>query len=191
MLLFHCYCLSLTDIVAICKIYLQTIALVADEILWCWCGGEPGPWTFRWNSPVPLPPAEQRLSLAADERKREFHEEKRQEFENYAEEERDGRAKAKPKGEAVSVHVENGACPPQNKTSGAGRALSSGGSFTTTACILPRSTTVTPPEAQEGRHVVNKQTLTDTLVGIGHFLCAELRLRIKLFAFYSQTGRRW
>ncbi|XP_075906841.1 putative cartilage matrix-associated protein [Nelusetta ayraudi] len=33
--------------------------------------------------------AEQRLSLAADERKREFHEGKRQEFENYAEEERD------------------------------------------------------------------------------------------------------
>lgn len=41
---------------------------------------------------LPLPPAEQRMSLAADERKREFHEEKRQEFENYAEEERDGRA---------------------------------------------------------------------------------------------------
>lgn len=32
------------------------------------------------------------MSLAADERKREFHEEKRQEFENYAEEERDGRS---------------------------------------------------------------------------------------------------
>lgn len=41
---------------------------------------------------LPLPPAEQRMSLAADKRKREFHEEKRQEFENYAEEERDGRA---------------------------------------------------------------------------------------------------
>ncbi|XP_059191477.1 unique cartilage matrix-associated protein isoform X2 [Centropristis striata] len=33
---------------------------------------------------------EQRLSLAADERKREFHEEKRNEFESYAEEEHDG-----------------------------------------------------------------------------------------------------
>ncbi|XP_059191475.1 unique cartilage matrix-associated protein isoform X1 [Centropristis striata] len=32
---------------------------------------------------------EQRLSLAADERKREFHEEKRNEFESYAEEEHD------------------------------------------------------------------------------------------------------
>ncbi|KAM9754897.1 putative cartilage matrix-associated protein [Menidia menidia] len=33
--------------------------------------------------------AEQRQVLAADERKREFHEEKRNEFENYAEEEND------------------------------------------------------------------------------------------------------
>ncbi|XP_049929124.1 unique cartilage matrix-associated protein [Epinephelus moara] len=33
--------------------------------------------------------AEQRLMLAADERKREFHEEKRNEFESYAEEEHD------------------------------------------------------------------------------------------------------
>ncbi|KAM7396947.1 hypothetical protein PAMP_019950 [Pampus punctatissimus] len=33
--------------------------------------------------------AEQRQVLAADERKREFHEEKRNEFENYAEEEHD------------------------------------------------------------------------------------------------------
>uniref|UniRef100_A0A3B4VKZ5 Unique cartilage matrix-associated protein n=1 Tax=Seriola dumerili TaxID=41447 RepID=A0A3B4VKZ5_SERDU len=33
--------------------------------------------------------AEQRLVLAADERKREFHEEKRNEFESYAEEEHD------------------------------------------------------------------------------------------------------
>ncbi|XP_041650788.1 unique cartilage matrix-associated protein [Cheilinus undulatus] len=33
--------------------------------------------------------AEQRQILAADERKREFHEEKRNEFENYAEEEND------------------------------------------------------------------------------------------------------
>ncbi|XP_042351450.1 unique cartilage matrix-associated protein [Plectropomus leopardus] len=32
---------------------------------------------------------EQRLTLAADERKREFHEEKRNEFESYAEEEHD------------------------------------------------------------------------------------------------------
>lgn len=34
--------------------------------------------------------AEQRQVLAADERKREFHEDKRSEFENYAEEEHDG-----------------------------------------------------------------------------------------------------
>ncbi|KAF0040674.1 hypothetical protein F2P81_006572 [Scophthalmus maximus] len=34
--------------------------------------------------------AEQRLVLAADERKREFHEEKRNEFESYAEEDHDG-----------------------------------------------------------------------------------------------------
>ncbi|XP_019963620.1 unique cartilage matrix-associated protein [Paralichthys olivaceus] len=33
--------------------------------------------------------AEQRLVLAADERRREFHEEQRNEFENYAEEEHD------------------------------------------------------------------------------------------------------
>ncbi|XP_034445225.1 unique cartilage matrix-associated protein isoform X2 [Hippoglossus hippoglossus] len=33
--------------------------------------------------------AEQRLVLAADQRKREFHEEQRNEFENYAEEEND------------------------------------------------------------------------------------------------------
>lgn len=39
---------------------------------------------------VPLPPAEQRQVLAADERKREFHEEKRNEFESFAEEEHDG-----------------------------------------------------------------------------------------------------
>lgn len=38
---------------------------------------------------------------------------------------------------------------PQNKTSAAERAPSSGGSFTTTACILPRSTAVTPPETEE------------------------------------------
>lgn len=40
---------------------------------------------------VPLPPAEQRQVLAADERKREFHEEKRSEFESFAEEEHDGK----------------------------------------------------------------------------------------------------
>ncbi|XP_014885689.1 putative cartilage matrix-associated protein isoform X2 [Poecilia latipinna] len=34
--------------------------------------------------------AEQRQVLAADERKREFHEEKRNEFESYAEEDNDG-----------------------------------------------------------------------------------------------------
>lgn len=67
----------------------KALPLVADELL-CWR-------TRTFNIPlkhrrVPLPPAEQRLSLAADERKREFHEGKRQEFENYAEEERDGRA---------------------------------------------------------------------------------------------------
>lgn len=39
---------------------------------------------------APLPPAEQRQVLAADERKREFHEEKRNEFESFAEEEHDG-----------------------------------------------------------------------------------------------------
>lgn len=37
-----------------------------------------------------LPAVEQRQALAADERKREFHEEKRNEFESYAEEEHDG-----------------------------------------------------------------------------------------------------
>lgn len=39
---------------------------------------------------APLPPAEQRQVLAADERRREFHEEKRNEFESFAEEEHDG-----------------------------------------------------------------------------------------------------
>lgn len=39
---------------------------------------------------TPLPPAEQRQVLAADERKRAFHEEKRNEFESFAEEEHDG-----------------------------------------------------------------------------------------------------
>lgn len=104
--------------------------------------------------------AEQRQILAADERKREFHEEKRNEFESYAEEENDGTqtlthliksfthslepAHSSSKTLAIS----------QNKTRGAGRAPSSGGSFTTTGCILPRSTTVTPSET-ERRNVFN------------------------------------
>lgn len=149
----------------------KTLASVADELMLL---------TFPLkHRRAPLPPAEQRLSLAADERKREFHEGKRQEFENYAEEERDGRAARdaakKPEGEECRLSS-NWSPSPQNKTSGAGRASSSGGSSTTTACILPRSTTATPPEAQQGRGEVERgnhtATLTDTLVGIRLLLCA-------------------
>uniref|UniRef100_A0A3B3XJK8 Unique cartilage matrix-associated protein n=1 Tax=Poecilia mexicana TaxID=48701 RepID=A0A3B3XJK8_9TELE len=39
---------------------------------------------------------EQRQVLAADERKREFHEEKRNEFESYAEEDNDGTRRTAP-----------------------------------------------------------------------------------------------
>lgn len=40
-----------------------------------------------------LPPsiAEQRVRLSADERRREYYDEQRDEFENYVEEERDGK----------------------------------------------------------------------------------------------------
>lgn len=38
-----------------------------------------------------IPTAEQRVRVSADERRREYNEERRNEFENYVEEERDGK----------------------------------------------------------------------------------------------------
>lgn len=105
---------------------------------------------------APLPPAEQRQVLAADERKREFHEEKRDESESFAEEEHDGtetRAISDRESPSYSLQLKLRSSP-QNKTSGAERAPSSGGSFATTACILARSTAVTPPETEEDRDAV-------------------------------------
>lgn len=117
---------------------------------------------------APLPPAEQRQVLAADERKREFHEEKRNEFESFAEEEHDG-TEARDISDTFGENhplahcSSNSTSSPQNKTSGAERAPSSGGSFTTTACILPRSTAVTPPETEEDHDGVNRRGISDTL----------------------------
>lgn len=104
--------------------------------------------------------AEQRQILAADERKREFHEEKRNEFESYAEEESDGTQTPTHLMKSFTHSLEPAHSSSktlaisQNKTRGAERAPSSGGSFTTTGCIPPRSTTVTPSET-ERRNVFN------------------------------------
>lgn len=44
-----------------------------------------------FSFPFLLPPAEQRVRLAVNERRREYNEEQRDEYENYVEEERDGK----------------------------------------------------------------------------------------------------
>lgn len=49
---------------------------------------------LRGNSRIFPPPAENRQKLRADELRREYHEEQRNEFENFVEEQNDGKSSA-------------------------------------------------------------------------------------------------
>lgn len=92
--------------------------------------------------------AEQRQVLAADERRREFHEQKRKKFESHAEEEQDGGPAPTDFSPGPPDHQLTKTLVFQSKTRGPERAPNSGESSTTMGCILPMSTTGTTPETQ-------------------------------------------